>query len=89
METPTEVRFPNGESFAQMRARVLAAYRVLLARHGGQTIGLVAHGGVVRIVLAEALGVPDANLFRISQRYGALNLIRYLGDYPAVELVNA
>jgi alpha-ribazole phosphatase/probable phosphoglycerate mutase len=89
MEAPTEVRFPNGESFAKMRARVLAAYRALLPQHDGQTIGLVAHGGVVRIVLAEALGVPDANLFRISQRYGALNLIRYLGDYPTVDLVNA
>jgi alpha-ribazole phosphatase len=89
METPTRVQFPNGESFTQMRARVLAAYRALLAQHDGQTIGVIAHGGVVRIVLADALGVPDENLFRIAQRYGALNLIRYLGYYPSVELVNA
>ena len=89
METPTLVQFPNGESFTQMRTRVLGAYRDLLARHEGQTIGVVAHGGVVRIVLADALGVPDENLFRIAQRYGALNLIRYLGEFPSVELVNA
>jgi alpha-ribazole phosphatase/probable phosphoglycerate mutase len=89
MENPTSVQFPNGESFAQMRARVLGAWRTLLARHDGQTIGIVAHGGVVRIVLSDALGVPDENLFRIAQRYGALNLIRYLDGYPSVELVNA
>jgi alpha-ribazole phosphatase len=89
METPTEVRFPNGESFAQMRVRVLEAYRGLLARHHDQTVGIVAHGGVIRIILADALGLPEANIFRISQRYGALNLIRYFDNYPSVELVNA
>jgi alpha-ribazole phosphatase len=89
METPTEVQFPNGESFVQMRVRVLSAYRGLLARHENQTIGIVAHGGVIRIILADALGVPDANIFRIAQRYGALNLIRYFDGYPSVELVNA
>jgi broad specificity phosphatase PhoE len=72
-----------------MRARVLTAYRALLAQHDGQTIGIVAHGGVVRIVLADALGVPDENIFRIAQRYASLNLIRYLGDYPSLEMVNA
>jgi alpha-ribazole phosphatase len=89
METPTEVQFPNGESFAQMRVRALNAYRALLARHNDQTIGIVAHGGVIRIILADALGVPASNIFRIAQRYGALNLIRYFDGYPSVECVNA
>ncbi len=89
METPTEVRFPNGESFALMRVRVLNAYRALLAHHDDQTIAIVAHGGVIRIILADALGIPDANIFRIAQRYGALNLIRDFDGYPSVELVNA
>ncbi|MGA2182153.1 MAG: alpha-ribazole phosphatase [Bryobacteraceae bacterium] len=89
METPTLVQFPNGESFTQMRARVLSAYHALLAQHEGQTIAIVTHGGVVRIVLADALGVPGENVFRIAQRYGSLNLIRHLGEFPSVELVNA
>ena len=89
METPTEVRFPNGESFAQMRVRVLDGYRILLARHRHQNVGIVGHGGVIRIILADALGIPDTNIFRIAQRYGALNLIRYPDGYPSVELVNA
>jgi alpha-ribazole phosphatase len=89
METPTRAQFPNGESFTQMQVRVLNAYRDLLAKHDGQTVGIVAHGGVVRIILADALGVPDENIFRIAQRYGALNLIRYLGKSPSVEQINA
>jgi broad specificity phosphatase PhoE len=89
METPAEVRFPNGENFAQMRVRVLDAYRRLLARRHDQTVGIIAHGGVIRIILADALGIPDANIFRVAQRYAALNLIRYFDGYPSIELVNA
>lgn len=89
MEHPTEVQFPNGESFQAMRQRVLSTAKRLVAVHRGETIAIVSHGGVNRILLAEALGVPDANVFRIAQSYGARSLIQYIGDYPSVELMNA
>ena len=89
MENPTEVQFPNGESFRDMRQRGLAAMSDLLDRHRGETIAIVTHSGVNRILLADALGMPEANIFRIAQTYGACNLIQYIGDYPSVELMNA
>lgn len=88
MDHPTEVAFPGGESFGEMQCRVLEAVDRLLAIHKGSSFAIVAHGGVNRIVIAQALGMPRENIFRIAQRYGALNLIRYLGDYPSVELLN-
>jgi len=88
MENPTAVQFPNGESFARMRERVLGAYRPLLAAHEGTNIAIVTHGGVVRIVLAEALGIPARNIFRIGLSYGSLSHVRYMGDYSSVELMN-
>ena len=88
MERPTEVQFPGGESFSQMRSRVLAAADGLRARHAGEAVALVTHGGVNRIIVADALGMPPAHIFRIAQRYGAVNRIRYFGDTPLVELVN-
>jgi len=89
METPTEVRFPRGESFAQVRERVLGVFVPLLTQHENQSIAIVTHGGVVRIILADALGIPPRNIFRVGQRYAALSRIRYLGDHASVELVNA
>jgi alpha-ribazole phosphatase/probable phosphoglycerate mutase len=88
MERPTEVEFPHGESFSKLHARVTHALAVLLDRHSGQSVVLVTHGGVIRIVLAEVLSIPPANVFRIAQGYAAINLIQYIGSHPVVELVN-
>jgi alpha-ribazole phosphatase len=89
MERPTETQFPGGESFLDMRTRVIAATRELRSRHTGQSIALVTHGGVIRIILADALGMEAANMFRIGQRHGAINVVRYFGGMAIVELVNS
>jgi alpha-ribazole phosphatase len=60
----------------------------LLNAHPGKTVLLVSHGGANRIILAEALAISDAMLFRIDQAYAALNIIDYLPGSPIVRLVN-
>ena len=88
MTRPTLTHFPNGESFAQMRARVLAAFELILSRHSRETIVIVTHAGVIRLVLAAALSIPDDRIFRLAQDYGAINRIKYFDDGPIVELMN-
>jgi alpha-ribazole phosphatase/probable phosphoglycerate mutase len=88
MESPTEVQFPAGESFPAMRERVLAAAGGIRKRHTGETVALVTHGGAIRIMVADALGLDAAHIFRLGQRHAALNLIRYFGETPLVEMVN-
>jgi alpha-ribazole phosphatase len=89
MEHPTEVDFPGGENFKQMADRVIAATCELVSRHSGQHLAFVSHGGAVRIILADALGMPKNNIFRVAQRYGAINCIRYTGSLSLVELLNS
>ncbi|MGH9771102.1 MAG: alpha-ribazole phosphatase [Candidatus Acidiferrales bacterium] len=88
MRDPTEVQFPGGESFSQMCERVLSTLRSLRQQHAGNSIAIVSHAGVNRIILADALGMPAANIFRLAQRYAAINMIRYHGEYAVVELMN-
>ncbi|MCI0720394.1 MAG: alpha-ribazole phosphatase [Acidobacteria bacterium] len=88
MTRPTEIHFPGGESFAQMQTRVIATSTKLCQRHQGQSIAIVSHGGVNRIILAEALGMPATHIFRIAQRYAGLNLVTHYEGVPTVELVN-
>ena len=89
METPTSVRFPGGESFADLRARVLAAVGAIRERHAGEAAAVVAHGGVVRVVLADALGLADDAVFRLDQAYGGVSVVDWLGGVPVVRVVNA
>jgi len=88
MEHPTEIQFPGGESLDAMWTRVTEAASDLRTRHSGQSIALVTHGGVIRILIAETLAVPRSHIFRIAQRYAAVNLISYFDHSSVVELLN-
>jgi alpha-ribazole phosphatase len=88
MERPTEIQFPHGESFAQVKARVLRFKEFLLNAYHSKTVIVVSHGGANRIMLADALAMPDPAIFRIAQSYAAVNIVDYLGGSPVVRLVN-
>jgi alpha-ribazole phosphatase len=88
METPTEVEFPNGESFTQMQARVVRETENILRRHERETIALVSHGGVNRIILAHFLKIPDSAVFRLGQDYASANVIDFYDDFPLIRILN-
>jgi alpha-ribazole phosphatase len=88
METPTKVEFPNGESFAGMKRRVLRATADLRAKHAGEAIVAVAHGGVNRIILAHFLRIADEDIFRLEQTYASVSVIDFYGEFPLVKVMN-
>jgi broad specificity phosphatase PhoE len=89
METPESVRFPGGEALADLRARVGPTVDQIRGRHEDETVALVAHGGVIRIVLADALGLVDTALFRLGQAFGGLSVVDWVDGTPVVAVVNA
>ncbi|MEO6589773.1 MAG: alpha-ribazole phosphatase [Pyrinomonadaceae bacterium] len=88
MKTPTEVEFPNGESFAQMQARVLDGLNGILQKHTGETTAIVSHGGVNRIILAHFLQIKNADIFRLGQDYACVNIIDFYEDFPLIKILN-
>jgi len=88
METPTEIQFPNGESFSAMRLRVLRAFDVIQSEREGQAVVIVSHGGVNRILLAWALQMPDNCIFRLAQDYAGISLLELVEGLPSVQLLN-
>ena len=89
METPGSVRFPGGEALADLRARVRPTVAEIRERHEGEVVALVAHGGVIRIVLADALDLADGALFRLGQAFGGLSVVDWVDGSPVVAVVNA
>lgn len=80
---------PDGESLLQMATRVREALTEILSRHHGEEIALVAHGGVNRVILLDAIGAPLSRLFHLEQSYGCCNIIDYFADgYCCVQLLN-
>jgi len=80
-------RPPGGESFADCHVRVMSVLEGILARSQGNIL-LVGHAGINRLILCELLGIPIANLHRIGQDYGCLNVIDYSGRRARLELLN-
>lgn len=80
---------PAGESLQQLAARVRLVLAELLEKHRGEEIALVAHGGVNRVILLDAIGAPLTQMFHIEQGYGCRNIIDYFSDgYTTVQLLN-
>jgi alpha-ribazole phosphatase len=80
--------FPGGENWSQFRNRVLEGMKILLKEDQGEDILVVAHAGVNRIILAQALGLPFKNMFLMDQAYACLNIIQYYKTGSRVVLMN-
>jgi alpha-ribazole phosphatase len=86
MEAPTTVRFPNGESYDDLRARAVAALEDV--RACCETAVVVTHGGVIRAGLAHWLELPAHAIFRLDQRHVGVTVVEWVGGEPLVRLLN-
>jgi alpha-ribazole phosphatase/probable phosphoglycerate mutase len=86
MRDPTQPRFPNGESFDDLRERALAAAAEIRSEH--ERAAIVAHGGVTRAILADALQMPARAIFRLDQPYGAISIVEWTDGTAVVRGVN-
>jgi probable phosphomutase (TIGR03848 family) len=79
---PAGVRFPGGEAMAEMSARAIQSVRDwdarVVAQSGDEAVWLVvAHGDVIKSVLADALGVHLDGFQRIVVDPANLSVVRY------------
>ena len=71
----------GGESFADIRRRVLPFFQELPARHPGKTIVVVAHGVVIRVVLLSLIENLAAGDFdRIAIDFASINDLGWDGQ---------
>lgn len=78
---PDSLTPPGGESAAAFRARVRAAWQDLLAGAGGKRVLVVGHGGVLRQLVADALGLSAGAHAALAWPHAALTRLR-LHDEP-------
>jgi broad specificity phosphatase PhoE len=79
----------GGESLLDLGKRVLPAICEITERHRGEAVCLVLHGGVNRVILCDAMGLPVEKFFTIEQDYGCLNVIDLFPDgVKVVKMLN-
>lgn len=76
----------GGESYAAIRDRVVPAFQALTERHRGQTIVVVAHGVVIRVLLSSLVhGFTPADFGRIPIDNVGVNDLRWDGSTWSVQ----
>lgn len=87
---PSTFRFPGGESFTELQARVLAALARIRDLHPGGVAVCFSHADPIKVALAHALGTPLDLHGRIDVGPGSVSAIEFPpAGPPAVRLVNS
>lgn len=86
---PSGFRFPGGESFAGMQARIVDTIAKLRDRHAGETVVAVSHADPIKAAVAEAVGTHLDLFQRIVISPCSVTAIAYGATGPAVLAVNS
>jgi phosphoserine phosphatase len=79
---------PGGEGLAEIRARIKSGLSQWIDRHPAQTVALVSHRVVCKVMLCEVLGLDNSAFWRIQQDVCALNRFRTENDNYVLLKIN-
>lgn len=71
---------PGGESFVEVRERVLAGLSRLLDAHAGRTVVVVSHVTPIKTLVAHAMEAPLDALFRMELAPAAVSVVAFYPD---------
>ncbi len=81
-EHPTRSQMPGGESFSNILKRVLDFKERLCTEYNGKTVLVSTHDVVVKILVADALGMNMDRINRIWVTNASISVIEYGDDLP-------
>ncbi len=86
---PTETRLPDGEMFAEVRKRVVAATDALIAKHREGMIAIVSHADPIRAVIGHYLGLELSASRNFRVDHGTVSILEIEDSIGALRLLNA
>jgi len=88
LHSPHQVKFPGGESLAEVKYRAAAAIDKLIAQHNKETIALVSHKVVCQVMVLSLLGLELSHFWDVTQDICAVNYFEVRGGIPSALLIN-
>jgi probable phosphoglycerate mutase len=75
-QTPSQFRFPGGESFAENQERAVAALeRIAAAHRKDKMVAVVFHADPIKLVVAHYIGLPLDNFQRLTCNTGSVTVL--------------
>jgi probable phosphoglycerate mutase len=87
--SPSSFRFPGGESFTEMQARIVGALEDIRVRHPGQTVVCVSHADPIKAAVAHAMGTHLDLFQRIVIGTCSVSALSWSQSGPIVLSVNS
>ena len=88
LHSPREFQFPGGESLETARLRALRKVNEIVKAHEGQTVMLVSHTALNRLILLSVLGLDSSGLWRMRQDTCAINAFEAENGIFTLTLLN-
>jgi probable phosphoglycerate mutase len=86
---PSTFRFPGGESFTEMQARIVTTLDRLRERHPGEVVVCVSHADPIKAAVANALGTHLDLFQRIVVNPCSISAVSWTPAGPVVLTVNS
>ncbi|NBP49736.1 MAG: MSMEG_4193 family putative phosphomutase [Actinobacteria bacterium] len=86
---PSAFRFPGGESFTEMQARIVGALEEIRDAHPGRTVVCVSHADPIKAAVAHALGTHLDLFQRIVISPCSVSVLSWGRGGPVVLTVNS
>ena len=85
---PHELEIPEGETLEDVRRRTTATIEELAAKHDGETIAVVTHRVVCKVLICHLLGLDNSHFWQIEQDTTAINIFELDDGKTTVHLIN-
>ncbi|MEW6255227.1 MAG: histidine phosphatase family protein [Pseudomonadota bacterium] len=85
---PHLVRFPNGESLQDLAVRAADLLRFVRAHHGEETVVLVGHDSVNRVLIGHLLDLPAGVYWKFAQDPCNISIVRWETQGPKLLRLN-
>ena len=85
---PSKIKIPGGESIKDLAERVKSTIKKIIGNHPDQRIAIITHGGPIRVILMDALGLGLDDWWKTITSNGGISIVEYQSNKAKVLLQN-
>jgi broad specificity phosphatase PhoE len=88
LQAPHQVVFPRGEGLEAVRSRAMKVVEEISKRHPRDTVALVSHRVVLKVLICALLGLDNSHFWNIGQDTTAINCFHFKNGGWIAALLN-